>query len=208
MNTESRKWFDRAYEFTRGVFPFGIVTGEFEEECIKRITRNSLSDEELSLVKTAAHTLYEILPTEEDFQEEKESILNRLVPELKKKFYFVDTAVMFGRVRGDIDIGLISRCREFDKKLLVAIYPNCDIIKKYPIVDWDALYWFKSRNGKELTSKIIKSRLMSNNTNELSIGEMQYVRDTVYNARLLWGNKGELSSMKSYIQQMNNMDEI
>jgi hypothetical protein len=198
MLQESRKWFDSAYKFTEGILPFGYVTGEFQEDNLKRLARNQLDSNELIKLGEWIRSFHKNLPPKEDFKEEKEAVLSYLVPDLKKKLYFVDAAILFGRIVGDIDIGLIDYdCH--DKEFSEAVYLGCEIVKKYPIVDWDALYFFKSKNGKELASKILSSRLLPNQT-RLDNGELEYVKQTVYTARLLWGNENELASMKNYIE--------
>ena len=39
MQKQSREWFDKAYDFTGGVLPFAVVTGEFKDEDMRRISK-------------------------------------------------------------------------------------------------------------------------------------------------------------------------
>lgn len=204
MDKCSRRWFDNAYNFTGGVFPFDMVCEKYTEEDLMRYTRYSLGEGAIKRIINIASNFLEKLPSEEDFQEEKEAILERLVPNLQRKLYYVDTAVMFGRVRGDIDIGLISPNGIQEDELSNVIYTECDIAIFYPILDCDGLYFFRSKNGAELAKKIIKSRLIAGdieNTENLDSGEWEYIKDTIHKARLLWGDENELCLMKSFFEE-------
>jgi len=203
MDKESRDWFDNAYDFTRGLFPFGILIGYVSIEDMKRICHKfDMNDEELKKVRYIASQFYKKMPPEEDFQEEKENILNTFVPELREKLDFVRSVIIFGRIKGDIDIGLISSYGIPDDQLFGAIQPGCEFVKKYPIVDWDSIIYFKSRSGGELASRIIDYRLIHDSTKKMSHEQLQYIENTIYNAKLIWGDMKELDEMKKTFEEI------
>ena len=196
MKPESRRWFDLAYEVTRGV-PFAFVTGHVCDEFIRRYFGRDTPYGELERLKHVSRHYARKLPPEEDFEEEKARILETLTPELRRRLPFVDTAVYFGTVRGDIDIGLISREGIPDEWLFGAIPPKDSVVKGYPIVDWGAVEHFKSASGGELALKIRDSRLVHLGATELPPEEHEYVKGVVYGAQVLWGDEVELEAMKA-----------
>jgi len=202
MNQESREWFDKAYEFTGGMFPFGILTGYVDVKDMRRICQKfTMTEEEFNKIRYIANQFYKKIPSKEDFNEEKKNILKTFIPEIREKLNFVESAIHFGRIQGDIDIGLISSYGISDDQIFCTIQPGCEFVKKYPIVDWDSLVYFKSRNGNELASRINNSRLISENTKKMNRKQFEYIENTIYNARLLWGDIKELDEMKKHLKK-------
>ncbi len=195
MKPESREWFDVAYKVTRGV-PFGFVTGHVCDRFIRMYFGNDTPYGMVERLKHISRHFAEKMPPEEDFEEEKTRVLGTLAPELRRKLPFVDTAVYFGTVRGDIDIGLISREGIPDEQLFGAIPPKDPVVKGYPIVDWGAVDRFRSASGGELATKIRDSRLAHLGVTELPPEEHEYVKGVVYGAKLLWGDEVELEAMR------------
>ena len=201
MNDSSRRWFDYAYRFIGGNFPFCILTGILPIETYKEI-KGSWPEEVLREVKERAEIFYSKLPSEKDFLEEKGRIYPDLRRDLKALLPSIETSITFGSVKGDIDVGFISSQTISEDILEGLIYGGADIVKKYPIVDWDGCFKFRARDGHELASQIEGSRLDSTKVlkpEELSEDEMLYIADTILNARLLFGNSGELEKMVSFI---------
>jgi len=202
MRPESRTWFDSAYQNTRGRLHFGLATGEVYDADLRRIAGCRVTEEELCRLKGIFRQLYERPPPEEDFLEERQAVLAGLVPKLRRRLPSAEAAVQFGRVTGDIDIGLISPCVISDGELYAAIPPGSDMVLAYPMVDWDALYWFRAGSGRELAEKIAASRLLSRGCETLDPWEQAYVIATLDTAKLLWGNPEELSAMKAHKEDL------
>lgn len=196
MKKESRKWFKLAYRLTSGVLPFSILTSkDLTKEHLKKIV--PFADEDfLTAIVERVPVFYEKLPSSQDFIEEKNRIFRKLIPELKQKLSFVETAVLFGSLRNDIDIGLIS-----EKEIPDEIISRDDrIITKYPIVDWNALSYFVSKNGYELAERIAGTRLILKE-NTLDKNEIAYIKGTIYNSKVLWGDEKQLQLMKDFFIQ-------
>ncbi len=200
MRPESRRWFDLAYRVTKGV-PFAFVTGRCCDRFIRRYFGNDTPYGELERLKCVSRHYAAKMPPEEDFKEEKARILETLAPELRRRLPFVDTAVSFGTVRGDIDIGLISREGIPDERLFGAIPPRDPLVKGYPIVDWGTVEHFRSASGGDLASKIRGSRMNHLGVTELPPEEHEYVGGVVYSAQVLWGDETELESMKAAFER-------
>ena len=181
MKKESREWFDQVYEFSEGIFPFGFVTAPIGLEEIRIGTRNLYDEKVILKIKEKADYLFQKILPEEDFLEEKKRVLKRLLPELAKRLPFIDTVIMFGRVIGDIDIGLIADYNDIEDRVISELRGNKKIFRKYPIVDWSAMDYFISRNGEEFCKKLINSRLIAERKNLFSPCEYCYVRSTIDN---------------------------
>ena len=153
-----REWFDEAYDFIRGRYPFGWVVGkETSLECI-RASFPKMSLEEAKSIKDEAMKFGKYTPSHDSFFEEKNKILTEISPLLKEEFPFATSAITFGKTIGDIDIGLI--CDEFP-------YENYEDLKTkhqsffsdYPIVDRGALWNLRVKDGKDLAKTIVCSQM-------------------------------------------------
>ena len=197
MNIRDRQWFDKAYEFTSGLFPFGLVTGEPDRAEIDFLTRYQASASQLAGVEEIARRFYETLPPITAFDEEKQRLLPLIIPEIRKTIPSAHTGIVFGAIRGDIDIGLIGP-RRVNLEIKQYLTRDRTLIEKFPIVDWDGLNFFTSPEGYQLAEKIAKSRMLLKKTKVLGSDERYYVNQTIERASLLWGNPRELGSMKSF----------
>jgi hypothetical protein len=211
MDIKNRIWFDKVYDFTQRGFPsngnillvetlpFGLFTGPLTKEDIKCFSNLGLDNKTLKEAKK----FYKNLPQARDFLEEKE----RLYPQIKEYFQrlmpFVDTAITFGRIRGDIDIALISKDGTQREDLERAVEKN-QLTTLFPIIDWNGLYWFYSTNGLEVYNKMIQSQQMIKEKLFKSLKEN--VEKPIEGARLLYGNEEELSRMNSPFDYKRNKD--
>ncbi|VVB75038.1 Uncharacterised protein [Candidatus Tiddalikarchaeum anstoanum] len=198
MNDNARTWFDSAYSLL-GEFsiPFGFITSKYKRSDLKQLV---CGRSDVKLVEKEINYFKKSMPKEQDFLEEKERLLNYLVPDLSKALIFVNTAFYFGSVRGDIDIGLINpgiTDENLDNNLI-------GLRSKYPLVDWNCLYHFKSETGKEFVNKLayeIIDKCILVGADNLIIDS--FVRPYILNAKLLWGNPEELEFMKNYVSSYN-----
>ncbi len=197
MDIQDRKWFDQAYEFTSGLFPFGLVTGEPDRAEIDFLTRYQASADQLAGVEEIARRFYETLPPATAFDEEKQRLLPLIIPEIRKTIPSAHTGIIFGATRGDIDIGLIGPKR-IHLEIEHYIERDKTLIEKFPIVDWDGLNFFTSTDGYKLAEKIAKSRMLLKRTKVLGNDEIHYVNETIERTRLLWGNPQEIALMKTF----------
>ena len=214
MKKENREWFDQVYEFTEGVLPFGFATGIPTIEEIKKMTRELYDERTMQKIQEKSSYFLKKVPPEEDFLEEKKRVLKRLLPELAKRLPFIDTVIMFGRMVGDIDIGLIADYNDIEDRVISELRGDKKIFRKYPIVDWNAMDYFISRTGEEFCKKLINSRLIAEQKYLFSPCEYCYVRSTIDNAMILWGDENITISIldtldKKMVESINflNMTE-
>ncbi|MEA3329494.1 MAG: hypothetical protein U9Q06_02005 [Nanoarchaeota archaeon] len=195
MKRKSRKWFNLAYKCTEGVIPFGILTGPNTLDDLRKVFGADSSDEELLEIRKILNDFYMKIPSEEDFVEEKQRVLTDLPSDLHSIFPYASTAIYFGSIIGDLDIGLITEQKINEDKLIKTIRENTDTVRKYPLVDWEGILYFCSMNGLELSSRIAKSRVQTTGK-KLDTKERQYVRETILGAQVLWGDYSELEKMR------------
>jgi len=197
MDNKSRQWFDDVYGLMENLPSFAIFTNRVKywhvEELFKNYKVNPTKDD-LKYFEGLFALLYKHLPPEQDFIEEKTRILGELAPKLKEKIGWVETAVSFGKFRGDIDLCLISPYEIQTEKLFEALPKKDPILSEYPIVDWDTLLYFQCRNGEEFADKIIKSA-----QDEKYCPER--IKQNLYSVKLMWGNEKEIDVMKSRLEQ-------
>ena len=196
MDEKARVWFDVAYNYLQGFLPFCVLTGEIQREDLKRWTKGVLNDDQLGEVEQAIKQFYAKLPTEQAFMEEKQRIMPQLTMDLRKVFPYVSTAFSFGKIRGDIDIGMIANgvsASRVDQSIMKNIF----LVKKYPIVDWDSLSYFLSDSPESFVTKIESSRKQTLNVDILTVEEQGYVRNTLKNVNLLWGNESHIRKIQS-----------
>ncbi len=208
MKKESRKWFDQVYEFTEGILPFGFATGIPTIEEIKMMTRELYDEGTIQKMQEKFNYFFKKHPSEEDFLEEKKRVIKSLLPELTKRLPFIDSVIMFGRLVGDIDIGLIADYNDIEDSVISELRRDKKMFRKYPIVDWNAMDYFISRTGEDFCKKLINSRLIAERRDLFSPCEYCYVRSTIDNAVVLWGNENIIYSMigtldKKMIESIN-----
>ncbi len=216
MSPEARRWFDSVYDGIRGtgfVHPFGNFTNEVTDEEIRMqygISGVTLPGKRLEYLRDVFRRFRESRPSPEEFAEEKEEILRRAAPEMQRIFCFADSAVSFGRLVGDIDIGLLSSHGISDDEIIYSIRQGAGrrLIEKYPIIDEATLYTFRSKNGEELASKIRNTRHIMSGFRELSLPHYSYICETISGARLIYGNENELESMKAYGKKLPSCMEL
>ena len=198
MSGEAREWFDRAYALTGGFFPFGVVTNgtleDLGDESIRKITGYRIDDYTLRKFRQECAALHTSMPSEDDFREEKGKVLETLLPELREKLHFIGTAVIFGRVMGDIDIALIDPNTANWELLFDAV--DREMVQRYPIVDWNSMCELMSKNGEDFVGKLAYVRQLANKSKSLPPREIDYIRQTVETAGILWGNPVELEAMQ------------
>ena len=195
MDIDSKQWFEKAYSLTQGVLPFGYVTGEITIEEVSSLFPE-FSPKEVKNIVLSSYKLHSRLPKEEDFIEEKERVITNINPLFIDLFPYADSAVTFGAIRGDLDIGLISR--KYTPRLIANILnENISLMEKFPIVDWNALYFFVSPNGRSLAEKIIQTREIILGKERLPL-EKNYIKFTFNSSRLLWGDEEVIKPIKNY----------
>ena len=195
MKKESREWFDQVYEFSEGILPFGFATVIPTIEEIKIMTRELCDERTMQKIQEKSSYFFKKTPPEEDFLEEKKRVLKRLLPELAKRLPFIDMVIIFGRLIGDIDTGLIADYNDVEDRVISELRRDKKIFRKYPIVDWNAMDYFISRTGENFCKKLINSRLTAGQRDILSPCEYCYVRSTLDNAIVLWGDENIIYSM-------------
>ncbi|MEI6732187.1 MAG: hypothetical protein WCK90_05940 [archaeon] len=201
MRSESRKWFDCAYEQTHGWLPFGIFTGKVDRRDLEMIDGGVMSTSQLDELEKIIAVYHSKMPPVEDFREEKERIYPMFTEDLKRVLPFVETAVSFGSVQGDIDLGLICSEELSDGSLREAIVQS-DMPSKYRIVDWDTTVYFKSYDGGELVRKIAQSRRDARGSEVLPDYERLYIDSTVNRSRILYGCESRLEEMKKELEKL------
>ena len=211
MNSKSREWFDLAYSFVQGTLPFGFLTGPVDSSGILRILPSASSLEAKEMAQKCS-AFYALLPSEEDFQEEKARIRKEIAQDLRELFPRAPTALEWGRLRGDLDVGLISDYYD-SEEICGILRSNREFRRRYPLLDSDSLVYFVSSTGKEIACKLRESRFESEETLCLNDLQIRYLSDTIQGARLLWGNPNELMGMRqtliefsgnSYSQEKSN----
>jgi hypothetical protein len=197
MDEKSRQWFDDVYSLMEGLPSFAIFTNKVRYEHVEELFKNykvTVAKDEIKHFEEIFDILYKHLPPEQDFIEEKARIMSVLTPKLKEKIGWVETAVSFGKFRGDIDLCLISPYEIQTEKLFEALPRKDPILSEYPIVDWDTLLYFQCKNGQEFADKIIKSA-----QDEKYCPER--IKQNLCSAKLMWGNEKEIDLMKSRLEQ-------
>jgi hypothetical protein len=196
VKDSSRKWFDEVYKIIReNYLPFCVFNESLTEQDAKFILKNNNPNQ----IKNLCDLSYRFstkLPCSDDFYEEKQRVFKELIPELQKRINHNHSAIVFGRTNGDIDIGLISSGLS-DKELFDCLQPGSKMLEKYPLVDWDSLFFFKVDSGYNLGLRIIESRLIGNRYEKFDEFEKNYFKKTLDSAEVLYGNKNELFFMKS-----------
>ncbi len=201
MDRKSRAWFDSVYRYCSGRLPVGFFIGEFDHEDLVRVTGGRYTGDEYSQIEGMAGYFQQHLPSAEAFSEEKGIILLSLSSDLYHALPMVETAVHFGKVVGDIDIGLL--CDELDSEQLEdMLKDNNALVAAYPLVDWDALPYFLSRSSEEFVQKIVKSRQVSRDMPQLPEEEIAYIKETLAGTRILWGNSEYVERIRSSAANM------
>jgi len=196
MQKSSREWFDYAYNFSESFLPFDFLTGPYFTQDLSRVMRTN-HREFISEMEKRLERFHETLPPETDFTEEKERVMKDFLPELIGRIPSARSIIRFGAKVGDIDLGVMSPCKISARNHIEAnVYRDKYFISKYPIIDWDALYIFASESGIEISRKIYESRLLSRQTYNLPESEIEYVKETISNAELVFGSEDDLKSMK------------
>jgi len=195
MKKKFRTWFDDAYNFTHGVLPFWTVTAPLNKRDIYSLIQLGLDNELLKKILEEVKKFYRHLPTTGAFLEEKERLYPQIVGQFQRFMPFVDSAITFGRIRGDIDIALISKRGISPTDLEKTIKEN-QLTNLFPIVDWNGIFWFYSTGGLEVYNRIFESRLIINNTIDYK-DVKENIEASVENARLLYGDIEELKKMQS-----------
>lgn len=195
MNYNSQRWFKDAYDLVKDIFPFGYLTGLVTPEDVLRLYP-TITPEKAGILVNHLSKFFKTLPSKKDFIEEKGKVTKKLIPNLKKLFPYVDSAISFGTLRGDLDIGLISN--EYNSQGISNILlQNKTILREFPILDLEALDYFVSKNGKSLAEKIIETRKIIHGPT-LSYEEINYIYSTFNSARLLFGKENHLNEIKNY----------
>jgi len=201
MNKKSRKWFDLAYEHSGGKIPFCFFTKEILNTWLEHFFGRNDSEFFSDLIKRNKRFV-ETMPSEKEFLEEKRRVLKSAIPHLRNYLPFIDTAITFGSIRGDIDIGLIKYGNFSKEQNMKILYPGERLMAKYPLIDWNSLPVFSSASGNGLTLKIITSRCDDVSKSKLlSKVEKDYIKETISRASILWGDKRELANMTSCLEE-------
>jgi len=199
MQAKSREWFDDVYSLAKDFPTFAVFTNEVKYEDMLKMLKNynyktKRIEEDARFLTDMFARLYKHIPSEEDFMEEKTRILEELTPKLKEKIGWVETVVSFGKIKGDIDLCLISPSGISEEKLFKTLPRNDPILSEYPLVDFGTLLYFKCKNGEEFADRIIK------NSENLKY-DKERLKQNLYSARLMWGNGQEIDIMKSRLEQ-------
>jgi len=197
MEKSSREWFDYVYEISAGWLPFCMFNNKCRREDLIHLTRNyNLNPDEIDRLEEISSACSKSLPSEQDFIEEKRRIYPQLTEDLRSVLPDLETLISFGSIQGDIDLGIISSIPITDGQ--IDTFVKKEIIERYPLVDWDSLWFFKSTDGYELTQRIIKSRELCLNLNNspLPLNEKEYIQTTVALAEILHGSEERLLEMK------------
>ncbi len=201
MNSKSREWFDLAYSFVQGTLPFGFLTGPVDSSGILRILPGASSSEAREIAQRCS-AFYALLPSEEDFQEEKTRIGKEIIRGLIELFPKAHTAVEWGRLRGDLDIGLISDHYN-SEEIRRILRSSREFRRRYSLLDFDSLVYFVSSTGKEIARKLRESRFESEETRCLNDLQMRYLSHTLQRTQLLWGNPNELAGMRQTLTEFS-----
>jgi len=197
MQAKSRMWFDDVYSLAKELPTFAVFTNVIRYKDVKKMFKNckvNAQKKDIEFFTDMFARLYRHLPSEEDFMEEKQRILEELTPKLKERLGWVETVVSFGKHQGDVDLCLISPSGLSEKKLYETLPRDDPLLSKYPIVDWDTLLNFQCKNGEEFAEKIISN-------SKWKRYDRNRVRQNLYSARLMWGNGQEIDIMKSRLEQ-------
>jgi hypothetical protein len=196
MDKQSRAWFDSVYRYCSGKFPIRFLIGEFEHVDLVRATSGRYTEDEYRQIEAMAGFYHQHLPPEEAFYEEKKIVLPNLAKDLYNYLPMAGTAVHFGKVVGDIDIGLI--CDELDSEELEGmLVENKALVKAYPLVDWDSLPYLLSGSPGEFVQKIVHSRQVSRDMPQLPEEEVAYIKETLLGTKLLWGSEECVDTIRS-----------
>lgn len=198
MQKKHRRWFDDAYEISNGFLPFAYFVHQAPQDAIRFFLGREDARFERFIAKVSRH-FSRRRPPAEAFAEEKSRVLRLLVPELEKLFGYSDAGIEFGSVVGDIDIAVVDigevSNATYKKQLR-------SLAKKYPIVDWPGMLYFRSRSGEQVFQKILQSRRECCQHYGLDLRkrrvydcERRYIRATAEHAFLLWGNPAELDAL-------------
>jgi len=207
MRSKSRKWFDGVSDFLRhSEFTIGFLTGAALDEDILRLAKRDYSPGEFKKLKRLFECYYTNLPPTEDFEEEKSGIFRDLVPKLRSCLSFVETAVSFGRVRGDIDLALISEDNVSESKLIETV-KDSRLPSKYPLVDWDTLLIFRCKDGTDFGNRLLKLKGFVCD-GKIPMFVYEGIGETIENAKLLWGNGDELRRAKEYFSSLDTSGKI
>ena len=114
----------------------------------------------------------------------------------------METAVCFGSVRGDIDIGLISSQRPSNNELDEILPP---ILNQYPIVDQRSITYFKSRDAVEFVDRMILTNFEQYGLEHLHRRARKNVRKAIKSAKLMWGDESVIEGMHDVLEyRINN----